>query len=231
MAWSPIHLRDSVLKNFYWKAEKKAAKAIDVWNDTLRYLYLPRLHTRSIFEQTIQKGAASHDFFGTAYGKHEGKYDGFVLGDPNVQLDDTLLLIEPSAATAYAAAQDAEKKSTSDGEAPADTADETEGSTPKPSGGTTTPPPGAGGSSEDPTQPIEKIRNFHGSVEVNPTMAKFKLTEISDEIIALLTSDPNASVSVTLEISAEFADGASDQIRRAVSENANNLTFKSQHWE
>ena len=233
MTWSPIHLRDSVLKNFYWKADRKSVKAIDVWNDMLCYLYLPRLHTRSICEQTIQKGAASHDFFGTAYGEHDGKYDGFVLGDPNVQLDDTLLLIEPSAAKAYVAALDAEKKAEVATEKPTDAANESDQATLKPSGGTTNPPPGAGagGSSEKPEQPIEKVRSFHGSVDVSPTMAKFKLSEISDEIIALLTSDPNANVSVTLEISAEFADGASDQIRRAVSENANNLTFKSQHWE
>ena len=33
------------------------------------------------------------------------------------------------------------------------------------------------------------------------------------------------------EIDAEFADGASDTIRRAVSENATNLGFKTKDWE
>jgi predicted AAA+ superfamily ATPase len=226
MAWSPIHLRDSVLKNFYWKAERESVKAIDVWNDTLRYLYLPRLHTRSIFEQTIQKGAASQDFFGTAYGEHEGKYDGFVIGDANVQLDDTLLLIEPGAAAEYAATKASEKPSENTTE-PSTTipgeSDQVPFDPVKPDGTPDAPPVG-------PT--VEKpVRDFHGSVDVKPTTAKFKLAEISDEIIALLSSDPNANVCVTLEISAEFPGGASDQIRRAVSENANNLNFKSQIWE
>src|SRR5262245_60085228 len=48
------------------------------------------------------KAPAAGDFFGTAYGEHEGKFDGFKLGDANVQLDDTLLLIEPEAAAQYA---------------------------------------------------------------------------------------------------------------------------------
>jgi hypothetical protein len=44
------------------------------------------------------------DFFGTAYGQSSNKFEGFKLGDSNVQLDDTLLLIEPDAAKAYEAA-------------------------------------------------------------------------------------------------------------------------------
>lgn len=229
MTWSPIHLRDSVLKNFYWKVDRQSVKAIDVWNDTLRYLYLPRLHTRNIFEQTIQKGAASQDFFGTAYGEHEGKYDGFVIGDPNVQLDDTLLLIEPSAAAAYAANQAGEKAAAESSSTPAPMAAGESGQAGlKPSSGAAE---GIQSEGAEPATPEKRVKDFHGSVDVKPTTAKFKLAEISDEIIALLSNDPNADVRVTLEISANFPGGASDQIRRAVSENANNLNFKSQVWE
>mgnify|MGYP001409263523 CR=1 FL=1 len=88
--WSPIHLRDE-LKKLYWKAEKSASGGMAFWEDTLRYLYLPRLKNRSVLEKAITKGAGSRDFFGTAYGQHEGKFDGFKFGDANVQLDDTLL--------------------------------------------------------------------------------------------------------------------------------------------
>lgn len=226
MTWSPIHLRDSVLKNYYWKSDRKSVKAIDVWNDMLRYLYLPRLHTRSICEQTIQKGAASHDFFGTAYGEHEGKYDGFVLGDTNVQLDDTLLLIEPGAAAEYAAAKASEKPLDSKTEATTTAIGESDQPSLKPVANDGKP------ASISAATPVEKpVKVFHGSVDVKPTTAKFKLAEISDEIIALLSTDPNANVRVTLEIAAEFPDGASVQIRRAVSENAKNLNFKSQIWE
>jgi hypothetical protein len=43
--------------------------------------------------------------------------------------------------------------------------------------------------------------------------------------------DPNASVKVRLEINADFPDGASEQIKRAVSENASSLGFKNKAWE
>jgi predicted AAA+ superfamily ATPase len=49
--WSPIHLR-SKLKELYWKADK-AVKEADFWEDTLRYLYMPRLRDRGVLAQAI----------------------------------------------------------------------------------------------------------------------------------------------------------------------------------
>src|SRR6266566_4363886 len=40
--WSPIHLRTK-LEELYWKEGQASAKAMAFWEDTLRYLYLPRL--------------------------------------------------------------------------------------------------------------------------------------------------------------------------------------------
>ncbi len=57
------------------------------------------------------------------------------------------------------------------------------------------------------------------------------LVQLADEIVKVLCSDPNASVKVVLEISAEFPDGASDQVKRAVSENARSLGIKTPDWE
>ena len=58
-----------------------------------------------------------------------------------------------------------------------------------------------------------------------------QLVSIADEIIALLTNDPDATVKVTLEVQAEFPRGATEQIKRAVTENAGTLGFKSKIWE
>ena len=58
-----------------------------------------------------------------------------------------------------------------------------------------------------------------------------RLVEVADEIISILAGDPNASLNITLEINAEFPSGASDQIKRAVSENATSLGFKTKSWE
>ena len=66
--WSPIHLR-SKLRELYWKDATVAVRAAAVWEDMQRYLYMPRLKQRGVLEQAIVKGAASKDFFGTAYGQ------------------------------------------------------------------------------------------------------------------------------------------------------------------
>ena len=62
-------------------------------------------------------------------------------------------------------------------------------------------------------------------------LARAELDTIAQEVIELLARDPTANVHVSIEITAEFADGASDTIKRAVSANADTLGFKSSIWE
>ena len=216
--WSPIHLRTK-LKDLYWKADKPAVKAADFWDDTLRYLYLPRLKDRGVITQAIIKGAGTRDFFGTAYGEHDGKFVGFKFGDANVQFDDTLLLIEPAAAKVYEVANQ-----------------------PAPAPGPTPPehsqahprliPDGPNPLSQTPAGPTpSKAKSFHASASVTPAAAKVRLVQIAEEIIATLAADPNANVTVRIEIDANFAYGAPDQTKRAVSENAKTLGFTTAEWE
>jgi len=58
-----------------------------------------------------------------------------------------------------------------------------------------------------------------------------RFVQIADEIVSVLTSDPNALVRLVVEISAEFPEGASDTVKRAVSENARSLELKNAAWE
>lgn len=215
--WSPIHLRTK-LKELYWKSDKTAVKAADFWEDTLRYLYLPRLKDRGVIAQAIAKGAGARDFYGTAYGEHEGKFDGFMFGDANVQFDDTLLLIEPEAAKAYEAAN--QPSPAPDATPPNPVSPSPIAPGPNPPGPT---PPG-------PTPPA-KAKSFHGAADVTAAAAKMRLVQIADEIISVLTADPNANIKVRIEIDANFANGVQDQTKRAVSENAKSLGFSITEWE
>ena len=219
--WSPIHLRTK-LKELYWKADKTAVKAAAFWEDTLRYLYLPRLKDRGVIAQAIVKGAGTRDFYGTAYGEHDGKFDGFKFGDSNVQFDDTLLLIEAEAAKAYETAhppvlpprpEDSKRVIPPPDDPDPDTLRLND------------PTP------EDLRAGPPKLKSFHGSAEVAPAAAKMRLVQIAEEIIALLTADPNAEVKVRIEIQAAFPNGAQDQTKRAVSENAKTLNFNNAEWE
>lgn len=222
-AWSPVHLRNK-LRELYWK-DAEAVRALSVWEDMQKYLYLPRLQQRSVLEQTIQKGTATEDFFGTAYGKTGSTYDGFKLGNSNVQLDDTLLLIEPAAAAAYAAAL--AKKTAGDAQGISDTGRTSTGGIDrgKRKGASDAPQP----QPQPPPQPRAKA--FFGSIDINAATARMRLISVAEEIIEVLTADPNATVKITVEISAEFPNGVSDQIKRTVSENAGVIGFKNKSWE
>ena len=223
--WSPIHLRTK-LKELYWKADKPAVKAAVFWDDTLRYLYLPRLKDRGVIAQAIVKGAGTRDFFGTAYGEHDGKFDGFKLGDSNVQFDDTLLLIEPGVATAYEAANQLVVPPVINPAAAEPGTSNTSVIQEPP--GNVQPPPGA---SPPSSSPPPRPKSFYGSANVTPATAKMRLVQIAEEVIALLAADPNAEVQVRLELHASFPQGAQDQTKRAVSENAKTLGFGTAEWE
>jgi len=220
--WSPIHLR-AKLRELYWKNGREAVEARQFWEDSLRYLYLPRLRSRAVLEDVVRKGSASRDFFGTAYGRDGGKYEGFLFGGA-ASFDDTLLLVEPSAAAAYEAIHKPSAATGSGGEAgirgmPVGS----------PAGSTVAVPPsspGPGGAA-----PARRFRVFRGAIGVNSTLAKSQLNKIAEEVIALLTSDPHATVNVTLEIDAEFDRGVEDGLKRSVSENADSLGFKTREWE
>ena len=48
---------------------------------------------------------------------------------------------------------------------------------------------------------------------------------------AVLAADPTATVKLTLEITVDFPNGATEQTKRATTENATALGFKSKIWE
>jgi hypothetical protein len=180
------------------------------------------LKNRAVLEKAIIQGAASRDFFGTAFGQSGENFEGFKFGDKNVQLDDTLLLIPPEVAKQYEAAH-----------IPPPTPIHSPGGGVPPTepGG----PPTVSGVTPPPVPPLTtsgtpKAHAFIGTAEIGAATAKVRLVQIAEEIIGVLGSDPQATVNVRIEINADFPDGAPDHIKRAVSENAISLSFKNKTW-
>jgi uncharacterized protein len=230
-AWSPIHLRTK-LKELYWKNGQVAANAGAFFEDTLRYLYMPRLKSKEVLAQAIHAGAKAKDFFGTAYGQADGKFEGFALGSGSVVFDDTLLLIEPDTARVYEEATRPKPQPTDSGSG--------QRVTTEPGAKPDEPIPGAvpvGGASEPGGKPTgtaptsAKAKSFFGAADIPAATAKMRLVQLADEIVSVLISDPNANIRLTVEISADFSDGASDAVKRAVSENARSLGLKTAEWE
>lgn len=225
--WSPMHLR-SRLRELYWREGSTAVLAKTVWDDFQKYLYLPRLKSREVLEATIREGARGTDLFGTALGRDGDRFEGLRLGTgaEGVSLHDTLLLVEPAAAKAILDAEAEAARQPPPGETPDEPREPGRDRFPPPGL-----PPGRPGGDDPPEKRPQAAMRFHGAVEVSATAARMKLMTLADEIIALLAQDPNATVTVTLEIDAEFPGGAKEHIKRAVSENAAQLGFKVREWE
>ena len=76
-----------------------------------------------------------------------------------------------------------------------------------------------------------KPKRFHGSVILDTARAGRDASKIADEVIAHLAGLVGATVTVTLEISAEVPDGVPDQAVRTVTENCRTLKFSDQGFE
>lgn len=70
-------------------------------------------------------------------------------------------------------------------------------------------------------------------LEIQDLKAKLDNIKVAQKlaIFALLSQDPQGSVKVTLNIEAEFPNGAQNHIKRGVAENAKALEFKNATWE
>jgi len=213
-----IHLR-GILKSLYWKGDQLSVAASRFWDDSTKYLYLPRLRNQGVLNEAILRGTSSRDFFGTALGKDGSKYEGFQFGKAVFSVDANLLLIDLAEAARY--------EGTIEPPAPPPPPPG-----PGPGPGPTPPPPPGPGPTPPPPPPTPNLpTSFHGSVQVAQAAFKMKLQDIADEILVHLAADPKAQLKITLEISAEFPGGAPQSLQRTVSENAANLGFTLKEWE
>jgi len=226
--WSPIHLAN-LLKTWFWKDGVNEVGALDVWQKTCQYLYLPRLHDEAVFRRTVEAGGGSRDFFGLAYGKDDGKYLGFTFGQPTTQIfDGSLLLIEPQTAKAYEdALQAAEAAKGKDG-----TAIPERGG----AGGASSAGEGPAGDGYNPTSGGKTTgaalrRQGGGGGELDPVKAKYEFNQIVDEVALLFTQRADTKVRVKVEIEADSTAGFDEGVQRAVKENCNVLKFKNAEFE
>ena len=224
--WAPIHLAN-LAKRWFWKPDARDVGALDVWQKTCCYLYLPRLANEGVYRATVEAGTTSRDFFGLAYGLEDERYLGLRLGQSGpVAFDASLLLVEPKAARAFdelLRAEEAARRADSEGAqggtalVAADRVQES---------ATTFPVnPGSG-----PPPPAPR-RFFHGDIEVNPFQAKAQLSDLVDEVLLLFTGKPGVQVRLRVDLEATSPVGFDENLQRAVRDNCRHLGFKTAEFE
>ncbi|MFQ5700117.1 MAG: AAA+ family ATPase, partial [Myxococcota bacterium] len=197
--------------------------------DFARYLYLPRLRDTGILLAAIRDGVTlltwEQDSFAFAdsYDEESGRYRGLRRCQKITLTDaDTPgLLVRPEVARQQFDAE-AAASSAATGPSPAPTGTANEGAE-------TTIEPGGSGAPTD-TEPAGP-RRFHGSVQLDPTRVGRDAGRIAEEVLSHLSGLVGAKVKVTLEVEAEFPDGAPQHVVRTVTENSRTLRFTSQGFE
>lgn len=219
--WAPIHLFN-LLKAWFWKDGEADAAAMEVWQKSCQYLYLPRLTSSRVMQSTVAAGASSRDFFGLAYGKTEQGYQGFSLGSSALPLMDALLLIEPVHAAEY---EERTRPKPVDVE-----------STGSPSGAQA-----AGGETNRPgvTEPAvpnapagqNRLTRYFGSAELDPVRASLEFSRIVSELVELFSATPGTKVRIRVDIEAEDARGFNEGTVRAARENGRTLGLKTSDFD
>ena len=223
--WAPIHLAN-MLKTWFWKPDVQEVSALDVWQKTCQYLYLPRLRDDAVFRAALAAGTGSRDFFGMAYGKDDTAYVGFSFGQAvSPVLDSTLLVIEPHTASAYAEAQraaaEAATPTASSSTGPTGTGRVASGIPIRESLPTRT----AGGLAT----PVK--RHFYGKIDLDPIMAKMQFADLVDEVVLQFTSRPGVQVKLRSRFRRSPRQVLTRSCNATVKENCNVLHFQNAEFE
>ena len=223
--WAPVHLAN-ILKTWFWK-DAKETSAVDVWQKTCCYLYLPRLKDESVFRATLAAGTSSPDFFAIAYGKDGDKYTGFAFGKTSSPIfDSALLLIDPNTAQSYAdklkAAEQAAIAATQTTATPV-----SENTSPT----TSIVSPHIGGASAVGQPIVQTKKQFYGTIDLDPVKAKKEFSDIVDEVIQQFATRADVKIRISIEIQAETGSKFDEGIQRSVKENCKVLKFKTSEFE
>ena len=214
--WSPALLRRE-LDRWLWKEESHIGFK-QVWECLATYLYLPRLRNSEVLLDTVKAGVRTQEWFGYANSVDaDGRYSGLQCGyaSGSIYLDDQSVLVKPEVAAKQLEAD--VKPPTVDPPKPEDETKEDE-------------EPYVPGGKTEPTQDTSPKR-FYGTVNLNPMRAARDAQQIIDEVVQHLTSLPNVTVEVTMDIRATVSDGFTKDTVHTVKANCQTLKFTSQEFE
>jgi hypothetical protein len=208
-----------------WRGDAVAVKQLV--DDFARYLYLPRLAGPEVLAKAICEGVALLTWEADAFGYAESfdekarRYRGLRGGRvESIGADDTGLLVKASVARAQLDAEVAPFQPNP-------------GLPPSPGPGNPGPRPPPGPLPATPPRvPAPRVlRRFHGTVALDATRVGRDASRIAEEVLAHLSSQPGAGVTVIMDIAVRLPAGASEHTVRVVSENARELKFSSHGFE
>ncbi|WP_424940097.1 DUF499 domain-containing protein [Aliiroseovarius sp. S253] len=208
------------LEKYIWNGRSQLPLK-DIWEYSNRYIYLPRLRSRTVLIACVQaaiSGIVPGPFsYAESYDEGTG-YEGLHLqsaGHAIVAIDDRSVLVAADVAEEEFGKLAAQEKP--DG-------DQDGGSPANPGGSEDKPSEGAGDGAKG--EEVEALpTRFTGSVQISSDRPAHEMRQVVEAIVEQLTDLPGAKVSLILEIDAEVASGLDKSVVRTLTENANTLGF------
>ncbi len=219
--WAPVHLH-KVLKDWFWRNDIVDVSAMEVWQKSCCYLYLPRLHDSQVMQATIAAGVVSRDFFGVANDRVDGSYRGFAFGRSTTPYMDALLLIEPAEAIRYDEAQrQMQVNSAASGSVSPEGRDDR------------TVPPDHRTSSVSPPGITDKPvpKRWFGTAELEAATASLQFSKLMAELVEPFTGSPTTTIRIRIDIEVEDRSGIDEGRVRVVKENGRTLRLKTLEFE
>lgn len=214
LKWSPIHLRN-LLAKWYFKDGVSEVNLKRVWDDTTRYLYMPRLASEHVFRDAVSEGLMSREYFGYAAGREGEEYLGFIFGEGgSISVDESSLLVVREEAQGYRMLQ--EERDTVEVDSTSPTSSSSGGE--QRSRVTTEAVTGSTG--------VSLPTRFYGTRRIDPISGGMEVSQVIENIIEHLRKTEGASVTITLDVAAETGSGFSEATQRTVRENARELGFE-----
>ncbi|MCC6973771.1 MAG: DUF499 domain-containing protein [Anaerolineae bacterium] len=213
--WSPDALSLEMEQYNLWGGGEHVSIKL-LWEYLTRYCYLSRLYNQDVLISAIREGVGRSDApfgYATSVGA-DGVYHGLVFQQPagTIHVDELSVLVKPEAAELQKKPEpiketEEERKRREEAERKRREEKEKE-------------------------KLLKKAKNrYHGTVSLDPQRSIKDFQQVVNEVIQHLTELKGANVEITIEISAERADGFDENIIRTVSENSKTLKFKSFGFE
>ena len=209
------------LQNYIWK-NTDHVEIKELWKYYTSYCYLTRLMNYSVLEEAIMDALRSHAYFAIADGiAPDGKYVNLRWEADSITIEDSSFLVKKTIAEPIIS----EEKG-SEGITPGNgtvVTYETKITTPVSSPFSPFSTGGNSGASGG-TKPTTKYKSFYLTKDINIVRFSRDVQRIYDEIIDKLQSVPNAKVTVSLEVHADFDSNKVDvNTKRSVEENCTAL--------
>ena len=210
--WSPTLLRME-LDRWLWKEEPHIGLK-RVWECLTTYLYLPRLCNSDVLLTTVREGVRTREFGYANSMQDDGNYAGlqFGSGSGSIYLDEQSVLVKPDVASRQLLAEP-----------------DPDPYPPEPS--PPVPPEPTPGPDPVPPPTPSRPKRFYGTVNLDPVRATRDAQNVINEVVQHLSGIANATVKVTIDIEAAFADGFSEDVQRILTENCRTLNFTTQEFE